>query len=216
MQGLVALLVAVVSSLPLAARAVPLSNTEIEQLCGTAEDEAHCGRLIEEVQLKRLPGLAQRKGNVLQVTLYPAGTATFTDSDDAAGGRAYSLWDSIDALNVVVLYTTQGDTTSFTLLQRTNGRQFELPSEPTVSPDRQRLVTADFCESRCVNELAVWRVSRDGVRKELAWSPKEAWSTASASWKDPDTLVIEYTVNDQERSLQRKLADPSWTRPPAR
>jgi hypothetical protein len=216
MRGFVALLMAVASSLPLVALAVPLSPAEIEQLCSNADDEAQCGRLIEEVQLKRLPGLAQRKGNVLLVSLYPAGTATFTDSDDSAGGRAYSLWDSIDPMNAVVLYTTQGDTTTFTVLQRTNGRQVELPSEPVASPDRQHLATADFCASRCVNELAVWRVTRDGIRKELAWSPKEAWSTASATWKDADTLLIEYTVDEQERTLQRKLSDPSWNRVPAR
>lgn len=216
MRCLPVLLGLLASALPLASLAVPLSNTEIEQLCGNADDEAHCGRLIEEVQLKRLPGLAQRKGNQLVIALYPAGTATFTDTDDLAGGRAYSLWDSIDPLNAVVLYTTQGDNTTFTLLQRTNGKQTELPSEPFASPDRQRLATADFCAERCVNELAVWRVSKDGVRKELAWSPKEAWSSASVTWKDAETLLIEYTLDDQQRTLQRKLSDTSWTRPSAR
>src|SRR4051812_40892215 len=122
MRRLIALLALLASSVPLATLAAPLSNTEIEQLCANADDEAHCGRLIEEVQLKRLPGLAQRKGNQLVVALFPAGTATFTDTEDLNGGRAYSLWDSIDPLNAVVLYTTQGDNTTFTLLQRTNGK----------------------------------------------------------------------------------------------
>jgi len=62
-----------------------------------------------------------------------------------------------------------------------------------LAPDRQRLVTADFCPSRCVNELAVWRVTRDGVHKELAWKPKEAWADAGATWKTAETLVVEYT-----------------------
>jgi hypothetical protein len=53
--------------------------------------------------------------------------------------------------------------TSFLLLQRANGTQYRLPSEPTLSPDRQNLVTADFCADGCDGELAVWRVTRDDV-----------------------------------------------------
>ena len=106
------------------------------------------------------------------------------------------------------------DTVTYTLVQRTNGRKVELPTEPKVSPDRQRLVTADFCESQCVNELAVWRVTREGVRKELAWKPSAAWSDAGATWKDAETLTIDYTLADGGKPgvVERRLSEPGWTR----
>jgi hypothetical protein len=197
-----------------AAHAAPLSQQEVATLCAQAEGPSHCGRLIEEVQLKRLPSLAVRDGANLRVSLYPAGTATFTDTEALNGGRSYSLWDYLDAINAVLLYTTDGDTVTFTLLQRANGRKVELPTEPKLSPDRQRLVTADFCESRCVNELALWRVTRDGVRKESAWKPAQAWSDATATWKTPETLVIEYRRAGAPMTevLERRLTDPSWVR----
>jgi len=196
------------------ALAAPLAPDEIATLCAQADGSAHCGRLVEGVQLKRLPNLAAREGAALKVSLYPAGTATFADTEALNGGRSYSLWDSLDPINAVLLYTTDGDAVTFTLLQRTNGRSFELPAEPRVSPDRQRLVTADFCETRCVNELAVWRVTRDGVRKEYAWKPREAWVDAAASWKDEDTVVVEYTPAGTAKpgTLERRLADPGWQR----
>jgi hypothetical protein len=199
---------------PLAAAAAPLGNQEIGALCAQAEDAAHCARLIEQAQLKRLPGLARRNGDSLLVTLFPQGTATFTDSDDAVNGRSYSLWDYIDGINAVLLYTTEGEKTSFTLVQRASNRRYELPTEPQLSPDRQWLATADICGPRCSNELALWRVSRDGVFKELTWSPDAAWIDASAKWKDAETLVIEYSVGTTATSatLERKLGDPSWKR----
>jgi hypothetical protein len=197
-----------------AAHAAPLAQEEIVALCAQAEGPSHCGRLIEEVQLKRLPSLAVRDGANLKVSLYPAGTATFTDTDALNGGRSYSLWDYLDPINAVLLYTTDGDTVTYTLLQRVNGRKFELPAEPKVSPDRQRLVTADFCERECVNELAVWRVSREGIRKELAWKPKDRWVDAGATWKDIGTLVVEYTAAGGAKPavVERKLDDSGWTR----
>lgn len=196
---------------PLASGA-PLSNTELSEICAQADDPVQCGRLVEAVQLKRLPNLARREGKVLIVSLYPSGTATFADSDDSANARSYSLWDYLDPINAVLIYTTAGDETTFTLLQRASNRRVELPTEPQVSPDRQHLVTADICESRCSNEVAVWRVKREGVAKELAWSPGAAWTDAVAKWKDAATLVFEYVGPAGPGTAEKKLDDVAWKR----
>jgi hypothetical protein len=196
------------------ALAAPPSNAELEEICAQAEDAAHCGRLVEAVQLKRLPNLARREGGVLSVSLYPSGSATFTDSDDVVNGRTYSLWDYIDGLNAVLLYTTAGETTTFTLVQRTTNRRVELPTEPQLAPDRQRLVTADVCETHCSNEIAIWRITREGIRKELSWSPAAGWIDAGAKWKDADTLSIEYTTVNGSGKVERTLGDSSWKRGP--
>ena len=198
------------------ATAVPLAPEEIATRCAEAEDSSHCGRLIEEVQLKRLPSLAVRDGNTLKVSLYPAGVATFADTEALNGGRSYSLWDYLDPINAVLLYTTDGDAVTFTLLQRATGRKYELPAEPRLSPDRQRLVTADFCTTACGNELAVWRVTREGVRKELGWVPAATWVDAAASWKDTETIAIEFTAAGAAKpaTVERRLGDTGWVRTP--
>src|SRR4029453_8616304 len=164
------------------APAISLPPTQIAELCANAEDQAHCGRLIEEVQLKRLPGLATRDGDDLKVSLFPSGATTFRDSIALSGAKSFTLWDYFDRINAVVLFTTDGDQTGFLLLQRTNGKQYRMPSDPVLSPDRQRLVTVDICAKICTGEIAVWRVTRDDVVKELAWKPQPAWRDASAPW----------------------------------
>jgi hypothetical protein len=194
------------------ALAAPVSNTELAEVCAEADDSVQCGRLVEAVQLKRLPNLARREGNALIVSLYPSGNATFTDTDDQANGRSYSLWDYVDAINAVLIYTTAGDTTTFTLLQRTTNRRIELPTEPQVAPDRAHLVTADICEARCGNEVAVWRVMREGVAKELVWSPGATWTDAVAKWKDAATLTFEYVGPDGPGTVEKRLDDPAWKR----
>ena len=194
--------------------AVPPSPEEIARICANAEGPSHCGRLVEEVQLKRLPNLAVRDGATLRVSLYPAGVATLADTAALNGGRSYSLWDYVSELNAVVLYTTDGDDVSFTVLQRATARKTELPSDPKVSPDRAHIVTADFCEKRCVNELAVWSVTRDGIVKAMTWKPREAWTDAAASWKSAQTISIEYTAAGAQASstIERRLTDPGWVR----
>ena len=198
------------------ARAVPLTVEELTKLCAQADDAAHCGRLVEEVQLPRLPNLAVRDKLDLKVSLYPSGTATFTDVESITGGRSFSLWDFMSEINAVVLYVTDGDDASFTLLQRTTGRKTDLPADPKLSPDRSRLVTADFCEQRCANEVAIWRVARDGVRKEMSWRPATPWIDAVATWKDAQTLAIDYTAagGGKPSTLTRRLADTDWVRAP--
>ena len=202
------------SWISLTVAAMPLGQQEIVNLCGNAEDAAHCGRLIEEVQLKRLPNLARRDGNALLVSLYPSGTATFTDSDEPVNGRSYSLWNFLDPINAVVLYSTAGESTSFIVLRRTTNLRFDFPAEPQLSPDRLHMVTADVCQSRCINEIAVWRVSPESLRKELVWTPGESWSDVAATWKDSNTLAIEYMPAGADKAaiVERKLADPVWKR----
>ena len=208
---------AIAMLLAVSARAVPLTVEELTKICAEADDASHCGRLVEGVQLQRLPNLAVREKSALRVSLYPSGTTTFTDTEAINGGRSYSLWDFMSEINAVVLYVTDGDDTTFLLLQRTTGHKAELPADPKLSPDRARLVTADFCERRCSNELVLWRVMRDGVRKELSWRPRETWSDAVASWRDAETVAIEYTVAGAQTPsrLSRRLADADWVRPPA-
>jgi hypothetical protein len=199
------------------AYSVPLSVEELTKLCAEAEDIAHCGRLVEGVQLPRLPNLAVRENSDLKISLYPSGSVTFTDIEAVSGARSYSLWDFLSEINAVVLYVTDGDDATFLLVQRTTGRKTELPADPKLSPDRARLVTADFCERRCTNEVALWRVSRDGVRKELVLRPGAPWTDVVATWKDAESLAIEYTAaGTATRSrLSRRLADADWVRPPA-
>jgi hypothetical protein len=200
----------------LAAFAGRLTSEQITETCANADGPAHCGRLIESVQLQRLPGLARREGDVLTISLYPSGGATFTDVDQGDNARSYSLWDAIDPINAVVLYTTTKDAVTFTLLQRRTNRRFSLPAEPVLSPDRQRLVTVDVCPKQCSNEIAVWRFVGDNLRKELVWAPGSDWIDAGAQWKDADALSIEYTIAGQkgDAKLERKLGDAVWTRLP--
>lgn len=203
------------SCVPLAALALHPTPVEIRELCADAEGAAHCGRLVETVQLQRLPGLARRDGADLLVSLYPQGTARFTDVDDPLNARSYSLWDSLDAINSVLIYTTTSDATAFTLLQRRTNRRFTFPAEPVLAPDRQRLVTADVCTRDCSDEIVVWKISGDAIARELAWKVPPGWSDAAAAWKDAETLRIEYTAGTQsDTTLERKLSDAAWNREP--
>jgi hypothetical protein len=194
--------------------AAPLSSDELAAACTQADGPAHCARKVEEIQLKRLPNLATRDGDTLRVSLYPTGTTVFTDTEALHGGKTFALWDFVSEINTVVLFATDAGNSSFIALQRTNGRRVDLPAEPKVSPDRTRLATADFCASNCVNELAIWRVSKDGVQKELFWKPDAAWDDAGVTWKGPGTVVVEYTAagGAPAATLERRLTDPSWRR----
>jgi len=207
--GLMLALLAFASS----SHGISLPAAQIAELCANAEDQAHCGRLIEEVQLKRLPGLAVRDGDDLKVSLFPSGMTMFRDSVAITGAKSFTLWDYFDRINAVVLFTTDGDQTGFLLLQRANGKQYRLAAEPTLSPDRQHLVTVDICAKICDGEVAVWRVTRDDIVKELTWKPQPQWSDANAIWIDADTIRFDYTVGSEERRKQdRRLNDAIWSR----
>jgi hypothetical protein len=209
-----ALVAFVAAAIPAIAVAAPPTPAELTRLCGNAEDQAHCGRLVEARQLGRLKDIVTRDGDELRIDLLP-GTTVFRDAINISGARSYAVWDYIDDLKAIVLFATSADRTEFWIVQREGGAESRIPSEPVLAPDRRRLATADFCGQVCDNEVAVWRIDARGVRKELAWAPREPWTEASVAWKNADTIVLRYVVagDAAPRMVERRLNDPAWTRP---
>jgi len=193
-------------------RAVPPTPERMQELCAQVEGPSHCGRVVEAEQLKSLPSLAVRDGDTLKVSLFPSGTRDFVDTISSSNEHTFALWDYWSPVNAVVLFTTAGDELGYAVLQRTTGQLTVLPAEPLLAPDRQRVATADFCPTRCTGEITVWRMSREGLRRELGWKPPAGWSDVTVAWKDADTLTIQYTAPGEEKSRtqERKLAATDW------
>jgi hypothetical protein len=193
----------------------PLARERVLELCAQVDGPAHCARLIEAEQLKVLPNLAVRDGDRLKVTLFPSGAREFVDVSTFGDSRSYAVWDYWSPVNAVVFFTTEGLRIGFAVLQRATNQLTMLAAEPLLAPNRQHLAVADFCTDGCDNEITVWRVARDGIRKTLAWKPAAAWTDVTLQWNEPaDALTIEYTLAGEEkpRSQIRKLDAPDWKR----
>jgi len=199
-------------ALPALALAAPITRDELTALCVNAEDQAQCGRLVEARQLPRLSRIVERAGDELRVSLAPFGLTIFRDTVKVTGATSYAVWDYLENLDTLVLFTTDGDRSGFLLLQRRGGEEYRVPSEPVIAPDERHFATADFCAKGCDNRVAVWRIEHDGVRKESTWAPPTPWSDVSVTWRNADTIALEYSRQDdaQPRTLLRRLGDPSW------
>lgn len=192
----------------------PIARERMMELCANVEGPAHCARIVEAEQLKALPDLATREGDTLTVRLFPSGTRVLADTLAANNERSYALWDYWSPINAVVLFVASGDDVRYAVLQRATGQLTTLPAEPVLAPDRQRIAVADFCSRNCTNEVSVWRVSRDGLRRELTFKPPADWSDVTVAWKDAETLVLQYDPagGGERKSIDRKLAAADWKR----
>lgn len=203
---------------PTLAGATPVTPSELAALCAGAEDQAHCGRLVEAKQLRRLSRIAERDGDNLRVSLAPHGLTLFRDTVNVDGAKTYAVWDYLADVDTLVLFTTDGDRTGFMLVQRQGGEEYRVPSEPVLAPDGRHFATADVCPRDCENRVSVWRIATDGVRREMTWTPPSGWSDVSVIWKGPAAIALDYTLpgESQQRESTRRLDDPSWGRSPAK
>ena len=195
--------------------AAPISRADLVSLCADAEDQAQCGRLVEARQLRAVSTFVERDGSELRVQLVPYGVSVFRDTESAlGGGTSYAVWDYLPELDTLVLFTTRGERTGFLLLQRKGGGETPLSSEPVVAPDQRHFATADVCVQGCDNEVSVWRVSRDGARKEATWKPPADWTDVTVAWRGANAIALEYvSANDaQAHRVERRLDDASWVR----
>lgn len=200
---------------PAFAIAAPISRADLVSLCADAEDQAQCGRLVEAKQIRAVSRFVERDGSELRVQLVPYGVSVFRDTDSAlGGGTTFAVWDYVPDLDTLVLFTTRGERTGFLLLQRKGGGETPLPSEPVVAPDQRHFATADVCAQGCDNQVAVWRISRDGARKDATWKPPADWTDVTVAWRGANAIALEYvSANDaQAHTVERRLDDASWVR----
>jgi hypothetical protein len=214
----IALGIAMAAGCMSSALATPPTPARVAELCRDADGPAHCARLIEAEQLRTLPSLAKRDGDTLRVTLFPSGARELVDTETLQGAKTFALWDYWSPVNTVILLTTNLDRTGFALLQRATDRLTPVPAEPILSPDRLRVAVADFCAGSCDNEISVWLIGRDGVRRESAWKPVETWNDVTLTWRDSETLAIEYSRpgQPQPQKMLRSITDAGAQRSDAR
>ena len=203
-------LVTLASSLCL--HASPIARADLVALCADAEGPAQCGRLVEGRQLRKFGKLAERDGDELRLTLDAYGLSKFHDIVNLKGTRTYALWDYLEPVDTFVLFTTIDDRTGFLLVQRHGGDEYRLPSEPIMAPDNRHFVTADFCAQGCENEVALWRIAVNGVRKEATSKPEAAWSDVNVTWRGPNEIAFDYSTagDSAPRTMTRRLDDPTW------
>ena len=138
----------------------------------------------------------------------------FVDSIANGNEKSYALWDYWSPVNAVVLFVTSGDDVGYGVLQRATGQLTMLPAEPVLAPDRQHAAVADFCPERCTNEITVWRITRDGLRKDATFKPAARWSDVTVGWKSGETVTIQFTPagGDKPQTIERPLTDREWQR----
>lgn len=186
------------------ADASPIPTPSIVRLCSEADGPQHCERLIEAEQMKQFPGIAVRDGNTLRLTGRDGARAIeLRDSDDPGGGagsefRGYALWDYWPQRRTAIVSVTARDSDFYLVVELDRGTQTRVAAEPFLSPDGQRFVVADLCDTQCGNLIEVWRFDADRLLKELTFKSLEKWYQAEVRWHDASTLSLEYSVATPE------------------
>jgi hypothetical protein len=56
------------------------------------------------------------------------------------------------------------------------------------------------------------------VAKVAQWRPPADWTDASATWRGDGRIAIDYSSSSEgaSRTIERRLADPSWQKPRAK
>ncbi|MEO7256144.1 MAG: hypothetical protein ABIZ64_18110 [Casimicrobium sp.] len=186
------------------------SAAQFAKLCTNTADPADCGKKIEAEQIKTAGAIVKRDGNLLAVTMPGEPPFLFEDKPGEAGPNV-SFFAYNAPSDSVVLYRARADKLDFVLVHRATTSTTELPNEPLFNSDGRFFVTADFCKDECENRLSVWRFERRGPSRERVFTPRTTWSDAGVSWGSPRRLVIDYTEDGKNASMNLDMNDPRWT-----
>jgi len=183
---------------------------QFAKLCANTADPADCGKKIEAEQIKRAGAVVKRDGSLLAVTVPGEPPFLFEDKPGEAGPNI-SFFAYSALADAVVLYRAQADKLDFVLVHRATTSATNLPNEPFFNSDGRYFVTADFCKDDCENRLSVWRFERRGPARERVFVPRTPWTDAGVSWGSPRRLVIDYTEEGKNASMNLDMNDSRWT-----
>jgi len=186
------------------------SQDQFAKLCANTADPADCGKKVETEQIRRAGAVVKRDGSLLAVTAPGEPPFLFEDKTGEAGPNV-SFFAYNAPADAVVLYRAQADKIDFVLVHRATMSTTDLPNEPYFNSDGRYFVTADFCREGCENRLSVWRFERRGPARERVFAPRTPWTDAGVSWGAPRRLVVDYTENGRNASINLDLSDPRWT-----
>lgn len=203
------LLSTLIAATPAPSLAAPPTPEAIIKACDEADSASLCERVLEREQLKQFPGLATRDGPALRLTTKPGMPAVeLRDSgnpdNESADFKWHSFWDYWAPSKIAIVSVTTRDTDHFLVMQLDRAMQVKVPSEPILSPDNQRFFVTDFCDKGCANTVQVWKLDGTRAVREKTFKPRERWYEVDASWRDPSSLTIEYSV----AGPRKRLADP--------
>ena len=183
---------------------------QFAKLCANTADTADCGKKIEAEQIKRAGAVVKRDGNLLAVTVPGEPPFLFEDKPGEAGPNV-SFFAYYAMADAVVLYRARADKLDFVLVHRATTSTTDLPNEPFFNSDGRYFVTVDFCKDDCENRLSVWRFERRGPTRERVFTPRTAWSDAGVSWGAPRRLIVDYTEDGKNASMNLDMNDSRWT-----
>ncbi len=186
------------------------SAAQFAKLCTNTADPADCGKKIEAEQIKGAGAIVKRDGILLAVTMPGEPPFLFEDKPGEAGPNV-SFFAYNAPSDSVVLYRARADKLDFVLVHRATTSTTDLPNEPFFNSDGRFFVTADFCKDECENRLSVWRFERRGPARERIYTPRTTWSDAGVTWGSPRRLVIDYTEDGKNASMNLDMNDPRWT-----
>jgi hypothetical protein len=206
----------------------PPSQLAILRACGDADTAAQCERVIEKDQIRQFPDVVSRNGGVLRLKTKNAPVELrdqgVPGTDEGPNFRAYAFWDYWLLRNTAVVSVSAKAGDHYLIVDLNRGAQTKLTAEPLLSPDGNRFVVVDLCETQCGNVIELWRFERDRIIRDRTFRPAEKWYEAEVRWKDDTTLEVEYSVaspaaqkSDAEPVLVRarprllRLSDRIWT-----
>jgi hypothetical protein len=154
-----------------------------------------------EVKLRQYSHYAKRSGKTLRLTLANGKNLAFVDKPDpdGAAGIKYEFVDYVQPIDHFLVSALFHEGSAYVLINRNNGKKFNIDEAPVFSPAFDRLITVSICDAYCPNRLQIWQI-KPQPRLEWTFEPQQYWASGSAKWRDGKTIEITSEIADPAAS----------------
>lgn len=186
------------------ARADNRASAELNALCQNVANNFRCAQVIERHQLRRreYAGLVSRVRTGLRLRLRGGRFVTLRNGETEHLFREY-LRDT----GYFLVHHQYYEGNNYLMVHDVTGQRQLIPSLPTISPDKQRLV-AVYDGEEADSYAEVWRLTSRGMVRERRIELTEGqgyFDDNGVSWSDNQTIILTKNLSPETDPSNRTI-----------
>jgi len=178
---------------------------------GIGVNNSYIESMIEERLKIRIYGdLVERDGRKLTLKLKNGDVCVLKDMNtdiDSDSHTAYNFEDYFKKPGYYLVHVQYWEGDEYRMVNEANGRGFDIPAAPNISPGNKRLAAVSASDAYNFNGIEVWRFAKGKMVREWKYAPDEHLAFHFIGWDGDDAFRAGYYSYVQGPDLKEKRVE---------
>lgn len=164
--------------------------------------------VVAETQMIRAySDTVKRAGKKLTFKMRGGGEVAFADENtgiESDSSVSYQFVDRLAAVGYYLVHIQYWEGDEYRMVNETNGRHFDIPVKPEISPGKKRLAAVSASDAYNFNGIEVWRFMKGRMKREWKLEPEGHPAFHFIAWDGDDAFRVGKYASAEQNDMKQK------------